>query len=132
METKLAAVQKELKDARSLKPPMHAPRAQAAVSSPWRRPIAIPNGRPGSRASTVRDETRPGTTTPNGRDSPSPPDTPPAQKQDIWASIHAPKRLDGPRHSTPIKALQARQRVASPTPSVVSVAATEGADGWWS
>ncbi|KAG8910837.1 hypothetical protein FRC01_006103 [Tulasnella sp. 417] len=133
LESQLAAVQKELKGARSLKPPMHAPKAQSVVSSPWRRPIAIPNGHPGSRTSSVRDVTRPGPTTPNGRDSPSPPDTPPTHQQGLWASIHAPKPSDArPRHSTPIKAFQARNRAASPTPSVVSVAATERADGWWS
>ncbi|KAG8942547.1 hypothetical protein FRC04_003618 [Tulasnella sp. 424] len=134
LESQLSALRKELHEAWSLKPSTYAPKPQSAVSSPWHRSIAVPNGRPGSRTSTVRDETRPDTTTPNGKESPSPPDTPPAQ--DLWASIHAPKRhnvpVPRPRYSTPVKAQQARNRVASPTPSIVSLAATERADGWWS
>ncbi|KAG8985541.1 hypothetical protein FRB90_004634 [Tulasnella sp. 427] len=134
LESQIKALQSDLKEARSAKSTLNVPRSQSIVPSPWRRPIAVPNGRPGSRASTIRDENAASTV--NGRDSPSPPDTPPAGQEGLWASIHAPKSnattAPRPRYSTPVRAQQARNRIASPTPSIISVAATEREDGWWS
>ena len=52
-----------------------------------------------------------------------------------WDSMHAPKRMSYATQTlTRGRQFANTRRVAapSPTPSVVSVAPTEGADGWWS
>jgi hypothetical protein len=104
--------------------------------------------RPDSRASTVfvsRAATpvqgkRTGTPmTQNGARSSTPPTS------SIWDSMHAPKGVDPrqrymaaaglgngvPRSSPRPGGYYGRPPIASPTPSVVSVAPTQGADGWW-
>lgn len=120
--------------------PVLAPRPQLNTSNSWQKAIAVPNGRPGSPGSDI---SRPGTVTPNGRESPSSPDTPPARQQGLWASMHAPKNGVAPSYSTPPATIHKPRKytsqrtypvpaMPSPTNSVISLAATEREDGWWS
>jgi predicted nucleic acid-binding Zn-ribbon protein len=86
--------------------------------------------RPDSRASTVYPS-RAATPT-MGMDM-SRTNTPPAS---VWDSIHAPSAVSVSRKQVPVpRSRYVKQdwpsRVASPTPSVVSVAPTLGKDGWY-
>ncbi|KAG8900984.1 hypothetical protein FRB99_005644 [Tulasnella sp. 403] len=111
---------------------IHAPRPQVASSTSWQQKnIAVPNGRPGSSTSTIGvDISRPGTATPNGNGSPT---TPPASS--MWSSVKSSKKLSSsnqkPQSYLSHSSSFIRSGAPSPTPSVVSVAATEQADGWW-
>jgi len=72
------------------------------------------NVRPSSRASTAYGDQSPVTPTKTSNSKPC--FTSPGSQGGVWDSIHAP-----PRPS-----------VVSPTPSTVSLAPTQGDDGWWS
>jgi hypothetical protein len=91
-----------------------------------------PPPRPDSRASTIYPSR---TATPTASRTNTPPTS-------VWDSIHAPgvsaapsgwkQPAPVPRKRFPIQQDWGRQsRVASPTPSVVSVAPTLGRDGWY-
>lgn len=92
--------------------------------------------RPSSRASTAYEVLDPPTPRMNGRNldrssnnpTPSPPPT-----TSTWDSMHAPKQLKRvyQKPSSSRVRPSAMQRVSSPTPSTVSLAPTQGDDGWW-
>ncbi|VDB86823.1 unnamed protein product [Peniophora sp. CBMAI 1063] len=112
-------------------------KAKAAASQP--------PPRPDSRASTAYGGSR--AATPVGVKSVAAPsarsNTPPTSS--IWDSIHAPKGIDArsrymaaaalgngiPKKAPRPGGYYSRPAAPSPTPSVVSVAPTQGADGWW-
>lgn len=108
---------------------------------------AQPPPRPDSRASTAYGGSR--AATPVGIKSAAAPsqsvrsNTPPTSS--IWDSVHAPKGIDArsrymaaaalgngiPKKAPRPGGYYSRPAAPSPTPSVVSVAPTQGADGWW-
>ena len=103
----------------------------------WRRESYISRNvsRPASRASTAFA----GPTTPklNGKMMPPTPSigaTSPRQKSSTWDSMHAPSNFSNTVLMTPKsrRPPDYRMAAASPTPSVVSLAPTQGDDGWWS
>ncbi|KAG8930496.1 hypothetical protein FRC02_004111 [Tulasnella sp. 418] len=138
---------------------IYAPRPQL-VSNAFES-IAVASGRPGP-GTTFDPPSRPGTATPNNTHSspnqaatPPEPDTPLLNKG-LWDSMHAPKQratnnyqpaysqtatskpsfartLYGYRTTLPHAGSPfGRGNTVSPAPSTVSLAATEGPDGWWS
>ena len=129
MQKKLAGLSSELEELRKTR------------DSPLEQWNIVPkqNGvdhRPYSRASTDYDSpptpklAHTGLPKASGKSEVSPP---PASS--TWDSMHAPNRASFVAQATPRgRQFASARRVAapSPTPSVVSVAPTEGADGWWS
>lgn len=126
-------------------------KATTIVPPPYRN---ITNGgmqglpRPDSRASTIHDRR---SVTPQRRvqsqASSGRSDTPP--QKSVWDSMHAPTNAnDAYQRPAPAKSMRGRYtdvgpitpkaprgyRLAtpSPTPSTVSLAPTQGSDGWWS
>lgn len=98
--------------------------------------------RPDSRASTAYGVSRSGNPVARVNGSSIRSNTPPTSS--VWDSMHAPQSMHAaqithtPRYSylgpsTP-KARHSsyRSQIPSPTPSTVSLAPTQGDDGWWS
>ncbi|KAI0055919.1 hypothetical protein BV25DRAFT_1832763 [Artomyces pyxidatus] len=98
-------------------------------------PTAHSPPRPDSRASTVYPSRAATPTAPNGRSYSVRTHTPPQSQTSVWDSMHAPaKRYPPLGNGTPkVRGLPAysRKPIASPTMSVVSLAPTQGDDGWW-
>ncbi|KAG9035439.1 hypothetical protein FRB95_011304 [Tulasnella sp. JGI-2019a] len=130
LERQLSAAKTELREP-SRPPTIYAPRPEAAAVHSWSKGVSGPHDRPASTSSPVSQS---GTATPkNG--STGLPDTPPVSNG-LWQSIHAPRKptasLVNSHNSYHSVRSYSRPSVASPTPSTVSVAATEQEDGWWS
>ena len=101
----------------------------------WRRESYMSGNvsRPASRASTAFGV--PITPKLNGKIMPPTPSiapTSPRQKSSTWDSMHAPTKISNTLLMTPKGRRPPDYRVSSPTPSVVSLAPTQGDDGWWS
>ena len=149
MKTKISDLSSELEEERKV---------SRAASSQWVMVGQKQNNvvqRPSSRASTAYDDPEPPTPKLNGRALPAATSAKPAVSarasavvspepaSSTWDSMHAPRGIKtsvyAPRTmpSTPTPrghraSVNVRNRAASPTPSVVSVAPTQGEDGWWS
>lgn len=149
LEAKANHLQVELDRSRARTPTKVAP-APSPAPSPYRNTNGSAH-RPDSRVSTVypsrpsspsaRSVTPPG---PSVWDSMHAPRGPNGTHNSTAASMHAPVQTPTPasRYSTlgnkrrpPAQAYarysQARAAPPSPTPSTVSLAPTQGADGWW-
>ncbi|KAG8887081.1 hypothetical protein FRB98_000608 [Tulasnella sp. 332] len=129
LERQLSAAKSDLRDA-SRPATIHAPRPEAAAVRSWQQGVTGTPDRPTSTASPI---SRSGTATPKNGSTGSP-DTPPANG--LWQSIHAPQKptasLVNPQKSYHSVRSYSRPSIPSPTPSTVSIAATEQEDGWWS
>ncbi|KAI5120547.1 hypothetical protein M0805_000275 [Coniferiporia weirii] len=92
--------------------------------------------RPSSRASTAYEAPEPPTPRVNGKTLVPPPRSmivSPPPVTSTWDSMHAPSRHSSfGMPSTPRPHRSMQYRPPSPTPSTVSLAPTQGDDGWWS
>ncbi|KAI0043626.1 hypothetical protein FA95DRAFT_1563095 [Auriscalpium vulgare] len=112
-------------------------RLQADHAAPKKAAHAHSPPRPDSRASTIYPSRAATPTAANGRSLSRRTNTPP--QTSVWDSMHAPKQQPryphlgpgAPRaHPRGVPAY-ARPSIPSPTMSVVSLAPTQGDDGWW-
>lgn len=89
--------------------------------------------RPSSRASTVYGGRSPVTPTDvsyrTGKFPSRAPSVAPDSPKGVWGSMHAPRTAQRPSTTLPYPP---RSAIPSPTPSTVSLAPTQGDDGWWS
>ncbi|GLB36623.1 hypothetical protein LshimejAT787_0309110 [Lyophyllum shimeji] len=146
LEAKVTRLQLELEQAKTIKVP--APQPYRNITNGNAHPLP----RPDSRASTIYDARA---TTPQqplkSQTSTARSNTPP--QASVWDSMHAPT-TDAYKYAAPAKNIPAprsrypnlgpttpkarrpqppyRATAPSPTPSTVSVAPTQGEDGWWS
>lgn len=104
----------------------------------WRPGSGFTNGLPSrssSRASTAYGAANVQHT--NGQRTSSRSPSIVASMTSTWDSMHAPAKSSPPEPTTPKARTRGytpshRSKVPSPSPSVVSLAPTEGEDGWWS
>ncbi|KAF8519205.1 hypothetical protein JB92DRAFT_2828547 [Gautieria morchelliformis] len=138
LESQLSGVKSELEKVKleKVKQPRQQPivATSSAVSpSPphWGTNGYATEPRPSSRASTVYGGRSPVTPTDSsyrtGRHPSRAPSVAPDSPKGAWASMHAPAQ----RASTTLP-YPPRSAIPSPTPSTVSLAPTQGDDGWWS
>ncbi|KAJ7037434.1 hypothetical protein C8F04DRAFT_1035710 [Mycena alexandri] len=152
LEAKVNHLQVELDRSRAKTPTKASAPAPSPAPSPYRN---VPNGRPSSRASTIYPSRPPSPSArsitpphPSVWDSMHAPRGPNGAHNSSAASMHAPAAQTptpasrytaqlGNKRRPPSQAYsrysQAQARVAppSPTPSTVSLAPTQGPDGWW-
>jgi len=113
-------------------------KAKAAAAAPF-IPSAHHNGytpsppRPDSRTNTAYGVSRSGTPVARMNGSSIRSHTPP--QSSVWDSMHAPKLAPSyprlPLATSTVRNLSHHTQIPSPTPSTISLAPTQGDDGWW-
>ncbi|KAF8575915.1 hypothetical protein K439DRAFT_708741 [Ramaria rubella] len=138
LESQLSGVKQELERAKSARVLPVVSTSSAVSPSPprWANGYSSnsPAVRPSSRASTIYGARSPVTPTDvsyrNGKFPSRAPSVAPDSPKGVWGSMHAP-RAPTQRVSTNLP-YPPRSAIPSPTPSTVSLAPTQGDDGWWS